>query len=226
MTRIMAVEDNKLERELLKNSIDKSFEVMTVESSDQFFEQVYDFSPSIIILDIMLPGMNGYQICEKVKLDPKLKDAHVLMLSSKTDPDDRIESYKLGAVNYLEKPFVPAELNAILIVLKAMSLGSGDKSKKIEIKDLIIDLTTQEVFCKGEKLTFTSSEFKVLVSLSKVPGVIYSRDKLLQIVVPDKADITDRTIDNHVSSLRKKIRSDFITIKTVYGQGYKLVLRE
>jgi DNA-binding response OmpR family regulator len=144
----------------------------------------------------------------------------VIMLSAKTGATARATGYNLGAINYVEKPFEIAELKAII---NSTLKGRSSSEEIIRIGNLEIDLLKQNISIDGNLMTLTSSEFKLISHLAKRPNQVFSREILVGIVSPDNLDVTDRTVDNHISSLRKKLKEARVEIKSIYSEGYKLV---
>lgn len=171
----------------------------------------------LVILDVMLPGLDGFEILRRLRQKGKLP---VLMLTARGDQDDRIVGLELGADDYLAKPFHPRELLArIKAILRRTEAHPG--SGKIEISGVILDPATREVWRDGKALEITTVEFDILELLMRSAGRVLSRDALMESLYNRKATPFDRSIDMHVSHLRKKLDGERPVIKTIRGVGYQ-----
>jgi len=179
--------------------------------------------PDLLILDIMLPGMDGYEVCRELKKKEKYASLPIIMLSAKDEIIDKVLGLELGADDYMAKPFSPKELIArIKAVLRRHREQS--QQKIIHINDLIkIDLDRYEVWVRGQKVELTTTEFNILYILAQKRGVVFSREKLLDNLWGDEKYVIDRTIDVHIRNLRKKLGPDVDVIKNIRGVGYKIV---
>jgi len=221
--RVLVVDDNEAILTLIVETLKSQYEVATAENALEATDQLEQFSPDLVLLDIILPDMSGYEVCSQMKAHEKYSSIPVVLISSKTGSASRTTGYQLGAVNYLEKPFSPEELRAI--VERILKDSEKAVPESLKIGDLSINLATQEVK-RGDKLyNLTGSEFKILTHLSKNPSQVVSRDKLLNIVAPNQLEINDRLVDTHVSAIRRKIKESSVSIKAVYAEGYKLLIK-
>lgn len=182
--------------------------------------QHYDF----IVLDLMLPEIDGYEVCQTIRQNDN--DVPILMLTAKTEEDDKVLGLKMGADDYLTKPFSPKELVArIEAIMRRMKKAEKKQHEPIVIGDLKIDVSNFQVFVKDEKIELTKKEFEVLVYLVQRRETIVSRDELLHSVWGYDYVGDTRTVDMQVSRLRDKIEEDSKNpkyIKTVWGLGYKV----
>jgi DNA-binding response OmpR family regulator len=218
--KILAVDDNFTIRKLLESALKNDYEVKLAKDGAEALEIVVSFLPDLVILDIMLPDMSGYEICSQLKSDKRFSELPVIMLSAKTGATARATGYNLGAINYVEKPFEISELKAII---NSTLKGRSSSEAIIRISNLEIDLLKQSISIDGNLMTLTSSEFKLISHLAKRPNQVFSREILVGLISPDNLDVTDRTVDNHISSLRKKLKEARMEIKSIYSEGYKLV---
>jgi len=218
--KILAVDDNFTMRKLLESALKNDYEVKLAKDGAEALEIVVSFLPDIVILDIMLPDMSGYEICSQLKSDKRFSELPVIMLSAKTGTTARATGYNLGAINYVEKPFEISELKAII---NSTLKGRSSSEAIIRISNLEIDLLKQSISIDGNLMTLTSSEFKLISHLAKKPNQVFSREILVGVISPNNLDVTDRTVDNHISSLRKKLKEAGVKIKSIYSEGYKLV---
>jgi DNA-binding response OmpR family regulator len=180
----------------------------------------------VVLLDLMLPGADGLEICRQIRASPEFASVPVLMLTAKGDDVDRIVGLEIGADDYLAKPFNPRELLArIRAVLRRAQAASESKPKGdlFRAGDLEIHFGSREVWVRGEKQTLTHFEFELLSCLAKAAGRVLSRDHLMDVLKGESFETFDRSIDVHISKLRAKIEADPKSpryIKTVRGAGY------
>lgn len=221
-SKILVVDDNEDVRILVKKILDANYTVEAVASAQECLEKAWEFKPNLIILDIMLEDSSGYELCSQLKSSDELKNTPVIFLSAKTGSNSRITGYKLGAVHYLEKPFEPEELREIVnTVLRNLKVDT--QLEVVDYNDISLNIPSQEVLIKGEKTHFTSSEFKIIHLLLKNAQRVLSREKILNHIAPGNERVNDRMIDTYISSIRRKIRPSNFAIKSVYGEGYKIV---
>jgi DNA-binding response OmpR family regulator len=177
-------------------------------------------SPDLFILDIMLPDMNGYDICRALRQDKRFAHTPVIFLSAKSEEFDKVLGLELGADDYITKPFSPKELTARV---RAVLRRSGRKEVLPEnAYPLKIDKDALEVFVSGKKISLTLTEFKILEMLFNKKGKVFSREEILDYVWGEGKFITDRVVDVHIKNLREKLGKAGALIKNVRGAGYKL----
>lgn len=190
-------------------------------SAKSFFSFLNNNKPDLIILDLMLPDMDGLEICKLLKSKSDYKHIPIIILTAKGDETDKIVGLELGADDYVTKPFSPRELIArIKAVLRRNMPVEHDK--KIVIGMIIIDTEKYEVSIKGKKIALTSTEFRILNLLSKRKGKVFTREEILDYLWANDKTVTDRTIDVHIKHLRDKLREAGKYIKNVRGIGYKI----
>ncbi|MDD5102086.1 MAG: response regulator transcription factor [Endomicrobiaceae bacterium] len=220
---ITIVDDEEDILELLSINLKKNgYNVQTYTNAADLFKQINKKIPDLIILDIMLPDMDGYDICKKIKNDSTLSNIPIIMLSAKSEETDKIIGLELGADDYVTKPFSPKELVArVKAVLRRNE--TKQTSKACFIADGKIKLNKEEfnIIVDGKKVDVTNTEFKLLELLMSKKGFVFSRDKILDYIWEDK-DIFDRTIDVHIRHLRSKLGKFGNIIKNIHGVGYKI----
>jgi two-component system, OmpR family, alkaline phosphatase synthesis response regulator PhoP len=174
--------------------------------------------PDLILLDVMMPEMDGIETCKELRKNSRLKDTYIIFLTARIEEYSEIAGFSAGADDYLNKPIKPgALLSRIKTVVKRRS--KAPENNILEIGDLKIDKTSYEVTYKGEKLHFARKEFELLFMLAGSPGKVFTRDKILEDIWGDDVYVGDRTIDVHIRKIREKIDPE--SIKTVKGIGYK-----
>lgn len=177
--------------------------------------------PDLIILDIMLPTMDGFEVCRILKNEPVTADIPIAILSAKSQDTDKVVGLELGADDYVTKPFSPRELIARI---KAI-LRRGRQEhfwSRIQRGDLAIDSTRHKVTVRGREISLTFTEFRLLEFMARRPGVVFSRNQLLDGVFGQDSMVYDRTVDAHIKSLRQKLGTAQDYIETVRGVGYRL----
>jgi len=203
-------------------------------------EENTSFVPSLIVLDLMMPGMSGLDLCRRLKKNILWKSIPILMLTAKSEESDIVLGLELGADDYVTKPFSIAVLNARIRALLRRSdsvddedyldsssnhkkgIGTHDYKKVVSIYDIDIDLNKFSVRKDGKKVSLTKSEFQILLLFSKNPGWVYSRSQIINQLKGSDYPVTERSIDVQIRGLRVKLGDDGSLIKTVRGVGYKL----
>ena len=221
--RILLVEDEKAIRDAVAAYLEReSYWVIGAadgqEALDQFAQHHFD----LVILDLMLPKVPGEQVCRIIR---DSSDIPIIMLTAKGEVEDRIIGLELGADDYLVKPFSPRELVArVRALLRRAHIDSEPQREVLEFGDLTVDVSGHKVLVKGEEIDLTASEFKLLTTLSRYPGRVYTRMELVEKVLGYDFEGYERTIDSHVKNLRAKIGDDPRHprwIYTVHGVGYR-----
>jgi len=222
MPKIMAVDDelNILELEKLYLSRE-GYQVETAASGSEALAKIPSFSPDLVILDLMLPDMDGFEVCRQIRSKSSLP---ILMLTARKEDIDKIVGLEMGADDYLTKPFNPRELIArIRAILRRYQIG-GKTAEIIEVGRLRIDISGHVVSLDGQPLTLRTKEFALLTTLVLNPGVVFSREKLLEMVWGFDYYGETRTVDVHVNHLREKLSDSGVNIETLRGVGYKLTV--
>ena len=226
MSKILIVEDEETIADLEKDYLELSgFEVEVANDGDSGLEKALQEEYDLLILDLMLPGVDGFEICRKVRDE---KNTPIIMVSAKKDDIDTIRGLGLGADDYMTKPFSPSELVARVKAHLARYdrlIGSmAEKNKVIEIRGLKIDTTARRVWVNGEERTFTTKEFDLLSFLAAHPNHVYSKDELFQ-KIWDMESVGDiATVTVHIKKIREKIEMDTSNpqyIETIWGVGYR-----
>ena len=219
--KILVVDDERnivdLARMYLRN---EGFEIETAGNGREALEKARALQPSLVILDIMLPEMDGLEVCRVLRRE---SDIPVVMLTARGDDVDRIVGLELGADDYIPKPFNPRELVArVKAVLRRTEAGTR-RPAAIDVGDLHVDVAGREVRIAGRPVPLRAKEFDLLVALAQNVGVAMARDRLLNTVWGENFFGDARTLDVHIAWLREKIAGATAKIQTVWGFGYKLV---
>ncbi len=223
--KILIVEDDQDIRELLHFNLEKEgFTVFSVKNGQESFELLREHVVDLVVLDLMLPDIDGLDILKNIKLDNRLKDIAVIILSAKGEEIDRILGLELGADDYVIKPFSIRELKLrVKGLLKRTKISSLEETKW-RYKGIVIDRQRMEIYIDGEEVDLTVTEWKLLMELIDAKGQVLSRDFLLTKVWGYDFEGYARTVDTHIRRLRKKLGQYANIIKTIRGVGYKLKL--
>lgn len=220
---IAVLDDEKDILELIKVNLTKEgYEVFCFEKPKQLLNFLEHNQPDLIILDIMLPDIDGFELCKQLKLNQKLSSVPIIFLSAKSQEVDKVLGLELGADDYITKPFSIRELIArIKAVLRRQE--TKQKGKLIKIGEiLVINPDTYEVFVEGKKVELTTTEFRLLLVLAENKNKVFTRDKLLDYLWGTEKAVLDRTIDVHITHIREKLSKAAKFIKNVRGVGYKI----
>jgi DNA-binding response OmpR family regulator len=220
---VAVVDDEEDILELLHVNLKKAgYKVKPFSEADPFLEYLKSNLPDLIILDLMLPDADGFEICKYIRKNEKYAQIPVIMLTARGDEMDRVLGLELGADDYITKPFSPRELVArVKAVLRRED--KVFKTKKIKIgEDLELDLQKYETYTEGKKVELTSTEFRILKLLSERKGWVYARGQILDYLGVQEKGVLDRTVDVHIKNLREKLGKSGRYIKNIRGIGYKL----
>jgi len=225
--KILIVDDEPDLVELISYNLKKEgFDVSSAPDGDTALARIKKHDFDFLILDLMLPGIHGIELCRILRNNPETRNIPVIMLTAKGEEIDRIIGLEIGADDYMTKPFSPRELIArIRAVLRRAGERVAD-NRTISVGDLLIDKETYSVSKKNLPITLSSTEFKLLLYLSERRGKIFSRDQLLDAVWKDEAYVEPRTVDVHIRRLRTQIEddpSDPQYVKTRRGIGYYMI---
>jgi DNA-binding response OmpR family regulator len=221
--RILVVDDDVKTVELVKLYLKRDgYKVLTAFDGLEALRMARELHPNLIVLDLMLPGMDGLQICRTLRDE---SDVPIIMLTARVTDQDKLTGLDTGADDYIIKPFSPRELAArVRAVLRRLP---GERGPEIIVRGaLTLDFNKQEAVFKGDNLDLTAVEFKLLGVIAKEPGKVFSRAKLIEEALGYDFEGFDRTIDVHIFNLRRKLEpasGKQSLIKTVYGSGYKFI---
>lgn len=221
---IAVVEDEEDISDLMSlNLRNEGYEVKQFFDGQKFIESLKKYTFNLIILDLMLPGVNGLEICKYLRFEDKSKRIPIIMVTAKDGEADRVIGLELGADDYVVKPFSVRELMARVKAVLRRTDRTDEQTEQntIEYKDLLIDSSTFKVKIRGEEIELTPTEFRLLTILVNKPGRVYDRDTLLDKLWGMEKIVIDRTIDVHIVKLRKKLGDYGSFIKSIRGIGYK-----
>ena len=231
-SKILVVDDEVNIVELIKMNLESSgYEVIEAYTGMEAITKTDFFSPDLILLDLMLPDINGLQICKMLKKNEKTQDIPIIMVTAKSEEIDKVEGLNLGADDYITKPFGVSELEArIKTVLRRTENRQIPKNPKTDnsniliYKELTLDSSKYEVTQDGEKVDFTVTEFNILKKLMENRNVVSTRESILNLIGADNTKNDSRTLDVHIRNIRKKLEGNELLeyIETVRGIGYKL----
>ena len=226
---IYCVEDERNIRELLVYTLHSTgFEAKGLENGTQLFEELGNLIPDLILLDIMLPGDDGYTILGKIRQMPEVRDVPVIMVTAKGAEFDKVKGLDLGADDYIMKPFDAKEMVArVRAVLRRYQVGrqaepAREKTKCVEYEGLTINLTNYSVLCDGKNVEMPPKELELLYCLAASPNQVFTREQLLDRIWGYEYIGDTRTVDVHIKRLREKIKDHpHWSLSTVWGIGYK-----
>lgn len=221
--KILVIEDEADLREILKSNLAKEgYAVLAAKDGETGVKLARSESPDAIILDLMLPGMDGLQVCRLLKRDALTAGIPVLMATAKAEDVDVVTGLEVGADDYIAKPFSVRVLVARLRnVLRRRQDAKQETTSVIQARDLVIDPTRHEVLLKGKPLDLTFTEFRVLSLLAGHPGRVFTRDQIVTAVHGESYPVTDRAVDVQIVGLRRKLGPRGESIETVRGVGYR-----
>ncbi len=220
---VLVVEDEHDIRELLEyNLVRDGFVVRAVETGEQALTAVSNLPPDLILLDVMLPGMDGLQVCRKLKSDAATANIPIVMLTARDEESDVLTGLGLGADDYVTKPFSPKVVVArALAVLRRMTEAVHAEDEVLNFEGLTIHPGRHEVLVLNDPIELTNSEFRILHYLARRPGWVFSRYQLVDAVHGEKHAVSDRSVDVMIVGLRRKLRDCGHLIETVRGVGYR-----
>jgi DNA-binding response OmpR family regulator len=222
--KILVVDDEPDAVELIAFHLQAAgHEVVTAADGEEALARAKTTMPDLIVLDLMLPEVDGFEVCKILRRDPSTAGIPVIMLTAKSAEIDRVLGLELGADDYLTKPFSPREL--VLRVKNLLNRRAGEEEKKdrIQVRELLIDVPRHLVTVQGRRVDLTATEFRLLALLAQRRGRVQSREQLLQDVWHYEKVIDTRTVDTHMRRLREKLGRSSRFLDTVRGVGYRFV---
>jgi len=220
---IVVIEDEADILEVIQYNLSlEGYEVCSALDGEEGLRLIKRKVPDLVLLDLMLPGLDGIEICRKLKADPATHFISIIMVTSKGEESDIVLGLGMGADDYVTKPFSPKELMArVKSVLRRGSFRDDNAHEQISRDGMVIDLDRHEVRLEGKKIVLTAKEFQLLYFLASHPGRVFTREDLLNHVSSEDAFIIDRNIDVHIRAIRKKLDKHRDLIETIHRVGYR-----
>lgn len=221
--RILVIEDDEDIQELIRFNLEKDgYKVSCRTTAEEGLKSVAVNPPELILLDLMLPGMDGLSACRRLRADEKTKTMPVIMLTAKGSEADVVTGLELGADDYIPKPFSPRVLLArVRAILRRTDAGSDSAQNVLRRGDIEIDNLHHEVRLAGKAVELTLTEFRVLECLARRPGVVFTRYQIVDAVKGEDYPVTDRAVDVQIVGLRRKLGTYGKHVETVRGVGYR-----
>ncbi len=221
--KILVVDDEEPILELLKYNLEKEgYDVKAASDGMQAVEMARKFQPDLVLLDIMMPRMDGVEACRQIRAMPELANTFIVFLTARTEEYSEIAAFEGGADDYIQKPIKPRALVSRISALFRRDSKKKSESSQIRIGDLVIDRSSYTIKVKGREVSLPKKEFELLFFLAQNPNKVFNRDELLQNIWGSDVYVLARTVDVHIRKVREKIGEDCIS--TVKGVGYKFNL--
>lgn len=217
----MVEDDRSLEEVLVYNIRQAGYDVFFARDGLDGLRQAQNKAPNLIVLDLMLPVIDGLEVCRRLRADPRSQDILILMLTAKAEESDQVVGLSMGADDYVTKPFsVKILLERIKALLRRRESGQADNDV-ITSQGVLVDRFRHRVTVMDQLLDLTPSEFRLLNVMIRQPGRAFSRDELIDAALGEDTVVLERTIDVHIRSLRKKLEENANLVETVRGVGYR-----
>lgn len=221
--KVLVVDDEEPILELLKYNLEKQgYDVRIASNGYEAVEIAKKFHPDLVLLDIMMPKMDGVEACRILRANPDLQNTFIVFLTARAEEYSEIAAFDVGADDYILKPIKPRALMSRISALFRRDSKKKSPTAQITVGDLIIDRTSYTIKVKGKEINLPKKEFELLFFLAQNPNKVFSRDDLLQNIWGSDVYVLARTVDVHIRKVREKIGEDYIT--TVKGVGYKFNL--
>jgi len=223
--KVLVVDDEPDIRELIEYNLKKEgYQVYTASNGQEAVSEAKRVLPDLIILDIMMPRMDGIEACRILRTMNEFKNTFMVFLTARSEEYSEIAGFNVGADDYIAKPIKPRALTSrINAILRRNVQAEEEVENKLEISDLVIDREAFLVFQRGEKVVLAKKEFELLYLLASKPGKVYTRELILKSIWEDSVVVTNRTIDVHIRKLREKLGDRYVS--TVKGVGYKFEVK-
>jgi two-component system phosphate regulon response regulator PhoB len=220
-TRILLIEDERGLTEALTWTFQREgFEVLIARDGQEGLRRAQTLLPDLIILDIMLPGLNGLEVCRELRAGERTREIPIIILSAKAEETDQVVGFSLGADDYVTKPFSPKVLVQRIKALQRRLAGGAEPVDVVEYLNVRIDRVRHRAFVDGRELDLTPTEFRLLECMLRQPGRAFTRHQLMDAAIGEGAIVLERTIDVHIKTLRRKLGTADL-IETVRGVGYR-----
>jgi len=222
--KILVIEDEVDILEVLEYTLSREgFRVLSTRDGEDGVYLARRDAPRLVLLDLMLPGLNGIDVCRRLKADPVTQELPIIMVTAKGEESDIVLGLGVGADDYITKPFSPKELVArVKAVLRRGPLKDDAVAEERIVRDhVVVDSARHEVLVDGQRVDFTPTEFRLLHMLASHPGRVFTREQLLSRVIGESAFVVDRNIDVHIRGIRAKLGPHRELVETVRGVGYR-----
>ena len=219
---VLVIDDEKDLQELVRYNLEKEgYDVIIAGDGASGLDIALRHRPDLIVLDLMMPGMDGLEVCRRLRNDDRGKRIPLLMLTANATEADRVVGLELGADDYVTKPFSPRELVARVKALLRRVQAEADPADMIRRGELSINVGCHQVHFAGREILLTATEFRILQYLASKPGRVLKRDEIIDAALERNSDVFDRTIDVHITAIRRKLGKGGDVIETVRGFGYR-----
>lgn len=220
---ILVVDDEDDILELVRYNLAKAgYKVTTVASGEDAIKNARSKLPDLVLLDLMLPGVDGLEVCNTLRRDQRTANIPIVMLTARGDEADIVTGLELGADDYITKPFSPRVMLArVKAVLRRRTQRPAEEKAVLKLKDLVIHPGRHEVMVRTKRVDLTSTEFRILHLLARRPGWVFTRQQIIDAARGEEYPVTDRSVDVHIAGLRKKLGPLGARIETVHGVGYR-----
>ena len=220
-TKIAVVEDNQTNIDLIRYQLDaEGFDIFIEKTGKKGIKMIKEKEPDLVLLDIGLPDIDGFELCKALRSDVRTKNYPIIMLTARTEDNDRIEGLKLGADDYITKPYNAEELILRIKNLLKRTERYKDSGSIINIKELSIDINKREVQVNKKPISLTFSEYQILIMLVENLGKIIQKKEINKNIFNINEEIDSRTVDTHIHSIRKKIKESECIINTIRSVGF------
>jgi len=224
---VLAIDDEKDLIDLVRYNLEKEgYRVLGAFDGETGLAMALRERPDVVLVDLMLPGLDGLEVCRRLRADSRTASIPLIMLTAKSGETDRVVGLELGADDYITKPFSVRELAARVRALLRRAAGHREPASLLQRGELAIDRDKCEVSCGGKRIELTATEFRLLCFLASHPGRVFSRGELIDHVLGRDVEVIDRTVDVHIMAVRKKLGKRSDLLETVRGFGYRFQAEE
>jgi two-component system alkaline phosphatase synthesis response regulator PhoP len=229
LQQILVVDDDPDLVRVIRAYLEKAgFQVLTAYDGETALHVLRHDQPALVVLDLMLPDRDGWDITRLVRTDASLAETAIIMLTARSDDTDKIIGLELGADDYITKPFNPREVVARVrsVLRRSQGVNVTNQHRVLQLAELLMDLDRREVLIQGQPVELTVTEFNLLRTFMENPGYVFTRSELIERALGYEYEGSERTLDSHMRNLRRKIEpnpKEVSYIQTVYGVGYRLV---
>jgi two-component system phosphate regulon response regulator PhoB len=220
---VLVVEDEEDILEVVQHNLQREgYNALCVASGEEAIRVAREHVPDLLLLDLMLPGLGGYDVCKSLKSDPRTAHIPVIFVTARSEASDAVTGLEAGADDFISKPFSPKILLArVKAVLRRRRAQTQEQTASLKFDDLEIHPARHEVYVQGRSVKLTYTEFKILEFLARRPGFVFSRSQIINAVHGETAAVTDRSVDVQIVGLRKKLGPAGASIETIRSVGYK-----